>query len=71
MAQKIKPKEPAPWTLVDRHAFDHLSKEERFLLFVVPAFGTARAAQCFILDTAKAEAVWWEFSESPLPVNLH
>lgn len=56
--------------LLNRDAYNHLSKEERFLLFVVPALGTSRAAKCFVLDEEKADAVWAEFSRDPTPVNL-
>ncbi len=61
---------PVPLPLRDRYAFDHLSKEERFLLFVAGALGSSRAAKCFSLDTEKAEVAWGEFSDEPLPINL-
>jgi len=70
MAKKKNQEPQAVPVLLDRHAFDHLSKEERFLLFVVPAMGAARASRCVTLDVAKVKVIWEEFSNTPTPVNL-
>ena len=68
MAKKTT--KPAAGPPLDPRAFAHVSKEERFLLFVAPALGTARAARCLTLDVAKAAEVWAEIGGSAMPVNL-
>lgn len=55
---------------IDPGGFDHVSKEERFLLFIAPALGAARAASCFVLDSGRAKDAWREISTERPPVNL-
>jgi hypothetical protein len=62
--------ESVPRRPADPHAFDHVSPEERFLLFVAPQMGASKAAKCFRIDGSAVQAEWEKFSKDPLPINL-